>query len=138
MAAPVGMCAICGTMREPRIVPDVSDYLSGDRFALIQCRACGYARTDPIPDDLARYYPTRYRRFNAVGASVLRRLYLRRVNGWLAHLPATGTAVEIGSGTGWMLGALRARGWRAIGSERELGAAITARDASGAPVFVGD
>ena len=120
------------------MVRDVRDYLSGDRFELHQCRRCGYARTEPVPRDLGRYYPQRYRRFNAFGAFVLRRLYLRRVDGWLARLPGGGVALEIGSGTGWMLGALRDRGWKAIGSERELGAAVVARVASAAPVFVGD
>ena len=131
-------CAICGNVGAPRILPGVRDHLSGDRFALVQCRRCGFARTDPVPTDLDRYYPERYRRFNAIGAFVLRRLYLRRVTAWLARLPTSGTALEIGAGTGWMLGALRSRGWRAIGSERELRAAAIARDASRAPVFVGD
>ena len=138
MRATTGACAICGSAAAPRIVRDVRDYLTGDRFELAQCRRCGYARTEPVPTDLRRYYPQRYRKFNALGALVLRRLYLRRVDGWLARLPATGVALEIGSGTGWMLGALRARGWRAIGSEREVGAARIARKASGASIFVGD
>jgi SAM-dependent methyltransferase len=46
--------------------------------------------------------------------------------------------LEIGSGTGWMLGAFRARGWTAAGSERSTAGAIAARDASGVPMFVGD
>jgi len=138
MRATTEVCSICESVGAPRVVRDVRDYLSGDRFELRQCRRCGYARTEPVPTDLGRYYPQRYRRFNALGAFVLRQLYLRRVDSWLARLPARGVAVEIGSGTGWMLGALRARGWKAIGSERELGAAVVARAASAAPVFVGD
>lgn len=138
MRTATASCAICGTVAAPVVMPDVRDYLTADLFTLVRCRACGYARTDPMPASLDRYYPNRYRRFNPVAAVVLRRLYRRRVDGWLTRLPATGAALEIGCGTGWMLGALRARGWRAIGSERSVAAVAVARSASGAPVFVGD
>ena len=94
--------------------------------------------TDPVPLSMDAYYPPRYRRFNALAAFVLRRLYLRRVDGWHARLPSAGVALELGSGTGWMLRALRQRGWLAIGSERTVTAAAAARDGAGAPLFVGD
>ena len=94
--------------------------------------------TDPVPLSLDRYYPPRYRRFNPFAVFVLRRLYLRRVDGWLARLPRRGVALELGAGTGWMLRALREHGWTAIGSERTVPAAATARDAARVPIFVGD
>ena len=94
--------------------------------------------TDPVPISLDRYYPPRYRRFNAVAAFVLRRLYLRRVDGWLARIPKSGVALELGSGTGWMLRALRERGWLAVGSERTVTVAVAAREGAGVPMFVGD
>jgi len=94
--------------------------------------------TDPVPISLDRYYPPRYRRFNALAAFVLRRLYLRRVDGWLARIPKSGVALELGSGTGWMLRALRERGWLAVGSERTVTAAVAAREGVGVPMFVGD
>lgn len=138
MAETIEPCTVCRSAAAPRILPDARDYLTGDRFEVVQCVQCGFARTEPVPNDLGPYYPRRYRRFSAFGTFVLRRLYLRRVDGWLDRLPATGSALEIGAGPGWMLGALRARGWQAIGSERELGAAKIARAGSGAPLFVGD
>jgi SAM-dependent methyltransferase len=116
----------------------VLDYVTGEGFQLVQCRRCGFAMTDPVPISMDPYYPPRYRRFNALAAFVLRRLYLRRVDGWLARLPAKGVALEIGSGTGWMLRALRERGWLAVGSERTVAAATAARDGAGVPMFVGD
>jgi len=94
--------------------------------------------TDPVPLSLDRYYPPRYRRFNPFAVFVLRRLYLRRVDGWLARLPRRGVALELGAGTGWVLRALREHGWTAIGSERTVPAAATARDAARVPIFVGD
>jgi SAM-dependent methyltransferase len=94
--------------------------------------------TDPVPISLDRYYPPRYRRFNPLAVFVLRRLYLRRVDRWVKRLPARGLALELGSGTGWMLRALRERGWLAVGSERTVAVAAAARDAAGVPMFVGD
>jgi SAM-dependent methyltransferase len=132
------MCDVCGDSGAPRRIDGVYDYITGERFALSRCRRCGFARTDPVPASLDRYYPDRYRRFSPLAATILRRLYLRRVDGWLRRLPARGRVLEIGAGTGWMLGAFRARGWLAVGSERSLASAITARDASGAAMFVGD
>jgi SAM-dependent methyltransferase len=132
------MCVVCGAVERPRVRPDVRDYVTGEQFQLVQCRSCGFAMTDPVPISLDRYYPPRYRRFNAVAAFVLRRLYLRRVDGWLSGLPPAGLALELGSGTGWMLRALRERGWLAVGSERTVAVAAAARDAAGVPIFVGD
>jgi SAM-dependent methyltransferase len=116
----------------------VRDYVTGEEFQLLQCRSCGFALTDPVPLSMDRYYPPRYRRFNPLAAFVLRRLYLRRVDDWLARLPTAGLALELGSGTGWMLRALRERGWVAVGSERTVAAAAAAREGSGVPMFVGD
>ena len=95
MRATTEVCSICESVGAPRVVRDVRDYLSGDRFELRQCRRCGYARTEPVPTDLGRYYPQRYRRFNALGAFVLRQLYLRRVDSWLARLPARGKSRRV-------------------------------------------
>ncbi|TMF26161.1 MAG: class I SAM-dependent methyltransferase [Chloroflexi bacterium] len=131
-------CAICGSTDPPRRWRDVVDYVTGDSFAIVQCHVCGFGVTEPLPGSLDRYYPTRYRRFNALAARVLHGLYLRRVDGWLRRLPPTGLALEVGAGTGWMLRALRERGWRALGNERSLEAALAARAAAGVPIFVGD
>jgi len=105
-------------------------------FTLERCGRCGFARTVPSPASLDRYYPDRYRRYGRLSSSVLRFLYRRRVRAWLSHLPREGTALELGSGTGWMLEALRSAGWDAVGTERTPEAArIAAR--SGAEVRVG-
>ena len=131
-------CAVCGAADPPRVRRGVSDYVTGDRFDVVQCRRCGFATTHPVPASLDRYYPPRYRRFNPFAAFVLHRLYLRRVDRWLARLGPSGLALEIGSGTGWMLRSLRERGWRAVGSERSAEAAAAARTMAGVPMFVGD
>ena len=132
------VCVVCGTFGPPRIQRGVCDYVTGEYFQILRCRRCGFGLTDPVPISMDRYYPPRYRRFNSLAAFVLHRLYLRRVGGWHGRLARVGVALELGSGTGWMLRALRERGWMAVGSERTVAAAVAARDAAGAPMFVGD
>lgn len=131
-------CEICASTDRPRIRSGVRDYVTGGTFQLIECRRCGFARTDPVPPDVDRYYPARYRGFNRLATLVLRQLYRRRVAGWSDRLPDPGLALEIGAGAGWMLHALRERDWHVIGSERNAEAAATTRRGSDLPVFVGD
>lgn len=129
-------CEICGGA-DRRIIKGVADRVTGERFHVIRCARCGFGRTEPVPSSLDHYYPSRYRRFGRLSRALLHRMYLRRVDGWRSRLPASGLALEIGAGTGWMLRALRERGWRAIGSERTAQAAAVVRSAAGVPAFAG-
>ena len=129
-------CAICGSVDEPQVTRGVRDHVTDEEFRLLRCPRCGFTRTDPVPESLDRYYPARYRRYGRLSSWILRSLYRRRVASWLAHLPARGRALELGSGTGWMLEALRGAGWEAAGTERTAEAARIAA-ASGADVRVG-
>ena len=131
------MCGVCGSRDAPRVTSGTIDYVTGGQFTIVQCRACDFGLTRPRPSDLEPYYPMRYRRFNRLGTGLLRWLYRRRIAGWMTRLPATGRALEVGSGSGWMLRALRERGWDAIGTERTAETARIATDASGATVLVG-
>jgi SAM-dependent methyltransferase len=114
------------------------DRVTGEVFDLVRCTGCGFARTDPLPAEMDRYYSSSYRQYGRIAAAALRGLYRRRVARWRRHLPDQGVALEIGAGQGWMLRALLEAGWSAMGSERTYEAAATLRDVSGAPVFVGD
>ena len=130
-------CAICGSTGEPIVTTGVGDHVTHETFRLLRCKACGFTRTDPVPPSLDAYYPERYRRYGRLSSLILRSLFRRRVSAWLARLPSRGRALELGSGTGWMLEALRAAGWDAAGTERTADAARIAADASGADVRVG-
>jgi len=99
---------------------------------------CVLGHTEPEPASLDRYYPPRYRQYGGLTLRALRALYGRRVGGWLRHLPSEGRAFEVGCGEGWMLRALRDRGWRVVGSERSAAGARAAADINGIPMFVGD
>lgn len=44
----------------------------GDAFEVLQCAGCGHGVTDPVPDDLAAWYPTTYQQHVAQGGLTTR------------------------------------------------------------------
>jgi SAM-dependent methyltransferase len=100
----------------------------------IRCRACGVATTDPWPseEELDQAYAGAYRpavgRFSGPGDTLLRwtRSSLARR---LDRIAPPGAVLDVGSGAGDLLVALRARGRVVLGTERSP-AAPAARAAS--------
>ncbi|MGE5408163.1 MAG: class I SAM-dependent methyltransferase [Syntrophothermus sp.] len=101
----------------------------GERLpGLIRCRACGVGTTDPWPSDaqLDAAYAGPYRpaagRFSWFGDALL-----RRSRGSLAarldRVAPRGPVLDVGSGEGALVSALRRRGRAATGIEREPGGA---------------
>jgi SAM-dependent methyltransferase len=84
------------------------------------------------------FYPARYRKYGAMTAAALRRIYRWRVHGWSRRFAAPGRALEVGCGDGWMLAALRDNGWHVIGSERAIDSARAAAALNRVATFVGD
>jgi SAM-dependent methyltransferase len=113
-ARPALACAWCGATFDSR-----SKALAGRR----ECASCGAATTDPQPTDeqLELAYSTWYRpdsgRFAGPGDRVLslsRGLLARRLD----RIAPPGPILDVGSGDGSLLRALRARGRHATGLER--------------------
>jgi SAM-dependent methyltransferase len=110
---PAAICAWCSAPFEP-----AASRISGRRH----CTFCGADTADPWPteDELERAY-ARYRpesgRFAGIGDSVL-----RRTRGSLAaridRIAPPGPVLDVGSGDGTLLDALRDRGREAFGLER--------------------
>jgi len=132
------LCGACGSRTLEVWLEHAFDYITGAEFSVRRCVQCGLGHTEPEPASMDRFYPARYRQYGGLTLKALRALYGRRVSGWLRHLPRTGRACEVGCGEGWMLRALRDRGWRVVGSERSVAGARAAVAANGIPMFVGD
>jgi SAM-dependent methyltransferase len=128
-----------------RALFQAQDYISGDRFSLQECRACGLVRTIPrsLPDTLDHYYPDGYygqqRRYGALVECLLRWLYSYRA--WMLSrvaAPRPARVLDIGCGRGQLLQALRARGWEVAGTELSDRSAAYARDVLRIDVQTGD
>jgi SAM-dependent methyltransferase len=121
-----------------------SDPVTGDRFDITKCTACGLARTHPQPaaSELDRYYPAgyhasadRYLLGLERALSVVHRARIRRIERLTG---GPGRVVDVGCGPGWFLDQMRRRGWETRGTERSAGAAQHARDVLNLDVRVQD
>ena len=135
--ANIPVCAICGAKVATRWLEPARDYVTGHPFSVWRCGVCDVAITVPQPASLDPYYVSQYRRYSPFTVSILRWLYRRRADAWVRTLGTPGIILEIGCGEGWMLAALREKGWRVVGIERTLDAVRPARGERSLPVFVG-
>ncbi len=111
------------------------DYITGDRFTLERCRACGLVRTAPAPSGAAqsRYYPPGY-----YGHSKRYGVLIERLIDWLYAFRTRlieitnglepGRVLDIGCGRGLLLHQLRRRGWDVAGTELSEDSARYARE----------
>ena len=128
-------CAICGSHG---LQPDrATDYITDTPFTVRRCTKCGFGRTEPLPPSMDAFYPAGYRQYSGLTLAMLRLLYAWRVKGWSRRLGRPGRALEIGCGDGWMLAALRDRGWSVLGNERSLAGARSAAAINHVSTFVG-
>jgi SAM-dependent methyltransferase len=122
------------------------DYITGHRFEVAHCDACGFAVTTPQPaaEQMAAYYPPGYygapggRRFPAVVERLQQKLYESRVR--LVESVAAGArgrVLDVGCGRGLLLREFQRRGWEVQGTELSGQAAGYARDVLKLPVQTG-
>jgi SAM-dependent methyltransferase len=127
------------------------------RFAVVRCDSCGLVRTEPQPSDPGAYYPADYYSYGAPSVSALmqaavasaygrkpRRLRDRVLAGLAAArmsaLPPgpQGDLLDVGCGSGGMLLAFEAAGWRGHGVEIDPDAVAAAHAAGLERVRAGD
>ena len=125
---------------------DAADYVSGDGFRIVQCRACGLSFTSPVPapETLGRYYPEEYYgslegpRFPPIVERIQDFLYRGRVRRVERALGSRGGRVlDFGCGKGFLLRAFRQRGWQVDGVELSEQSARHGREVLGLSVQVG-
>jgi 2-polyprenyl-3-methyl-5-hydroxy-6-metoxy-1,4-benzoquinol methylase len=101
--------------------------MTGGRFDIVHCDACGMAATSPVPPDLRPYYPSEWyggqQRFRQGIDRTLGMFYRARASKVedavrrLIPLGPSPAVLDVGCGRGLTLAALRDRGWRVTGCE---------------------
>jgi 2-polyprenyl-3-methyl-5-hydroxy-6-metoxy-1,4-benzoquinol methylase len=130
-------CGCCGGDAWSAKIADLNDYITHEVFQIDQCNACGLQMTQPLPggDEIARYYPPRYRGnrhgFTGSTRSALRRRVVE------SYFPRgfKGRILDIGCGDGSFARLMKAHGWDVSATEidsatveRLRGIGIDARD----------
>jgi len=131
------VCDLCGCAQtHPLLTVEDRIYGLPGKFKLVRCDECGLVFLNPRPDraSIGLYYPDLdYHAFQKPAAwkeALLARRNTREAERLLADRGSGSTTVlEIGCGTGDLLGALHAGGASVTGIEPNEAAAQTARDA---------
>jgi SAM-dependent methyltransferase len=121
------------------------DFITGHKFEVAHCVACGFAVTtpQPAPSEIGNYYPCGYygalgdRRFPKVVEVLQEALYTHRVRKIEAALGKKGRVLDVGCGRGWLLKEFRRQGWEVQGTELSDSAATYARQVLNLPVETG-
>lgn len=132
-------CPVC---RSAEIAPvlEASDHtVSGEVFAIWECRNCGLRFTQDVPDAgaIGKYYQSEdYISHSETRKGIINRLYhqvrrraLHQKLGWINRYAQQqpGTLLDIGCGTGAFLQTMQQAGWKATGTEPDEQARENAR-----------
>jgi SAM-dependent methyltransferase len=109
-------------------------YTGKGPFGYQRCCRCGalYAAESLSPSELAPYYPTHYAAYvdraarSRLGAMAQQVGLLKRCRA-VERLRTGGRLLDVGCGAGAFVETMQARGWSAVGLERDAGAAQAAR-----------
>jgi SAM-dependent methyltransferase len=134
-------CPLCGRA-DPEALYAAEDHVSGQRFGLVRCRACGLVWTNPRPSgpELARYYPASYygpagRRFGFGLERLVRQFRRHAADRISRQVAGPGCILEVGSGRGTLLAEMARRGWQAVGTEFAASLSGAAVDTLGITVY---
>lgn len=122
------LCPICNTGKFQTYLVCKDYTVSGEFFSIMSCQKCGFKFTNPRPDEeeIGRYYESEnYISHSNTKKGLLNKTYqlVRKyaIDGKVRMLeklkPEQKTILDIGSGTGEFLSALKKAGWKTYGLE---------------------
>ena len=123
----IEQCPVCGH-RENKLFLKTKDYfLTGEEFDLVQCAACSFVYTNPVPEEkhIFSYYDSpeysshelkKYSLFNSIYAKA-RRINIRNKYRIISGYKKTGSILDVGCGTGELLKYFRDKEWKTTGIE---------------------
>jgi 2-polyprenyl-3-methyl-5-hydroxy-6-metoxy-1,4-benzoquinol methylase len=122
-------CPLCSSSDISLHLKCKDHFISGEEFSLFKCNACGFIFTQNHPDEnsIAKYYQSDdYISHSDSSKGLLNKLYklvrdlmLRRKTSHIQNATGlkTGKLLDIGCGTGYFAGAMKAAGWEVKGIE---------------------
>jgi 2-polyprenyl-3-methyl-5-hydroxy-6-metoxy-1,4-benzoquinol methylase len=142
-------CPVClnpTTFRTALTGSDVLFEATTKSFNLSGCRACDCLFIDPLPadDEIAGFYPTKYWWKPSAGIlksleGVYRKMALRDHVSFISRAAQSSgpTLLDVGCGSGTLIGLLKQRGFNVRGFDSSAEAAAIAKSESGVDVVVG-
>ena len=130
----INNCKICDGS-EFKLFLNTKDYFyTKEEFTLSKCNNCGFVFTNPVPENLGRYYDTEeYLSHDTANVNIISKIYgfirnlniSRKYNIVSSYVPR-GTILDIGCGTGELLAFFKKNGWKTKGVEPNQKARQTA------------
>ncbi len=123
----IEQCPVCGH-RDSKLFLKTKDYfLTGEEFNLVQCNACSFVYTNPVPDEkqIFSYYDSpeynshalkKHNFFNYIYERA-RRINIRNKYRIISGYKKTGNILDVGCGTGELLKYFRDKRWQTAGIE---------------------
>jgi 2-polyprenyl-3-methyl-5-hydroxy-6-metoxy-1,4-benzoquinol methylase len=138
-------CPICNSLNFNELIQCVDNTVSHEKFSIVECSACRFRFTNPIPDEneIIKYYKsedyishsdTKKGMINTIYHQV-RKISLKNKLKLINSLSKKGTLLDVGCGTGYFLKACKEDGWKVEGTEpdpdaRKLAEELTKSDVS--------
>ncbi|HTL82123.1 MAG TPA: class I SAM-dependent methyltransferase [Bacteroidia bacterium] len=123
----IDSCPICESKDQTSALTCKDYTVSKDDFNIVQCRACGFAFTNPRPvlEELGAYYESdEYISHSNTKKGLVSSLYqrvrrrtLQRKLSLINALSPKGSLLDIGCGTGEFLNTMKQAGWNTTGIE---------------------
>ncbi len=118
-------CPICSESNFLPYITTKDYFFTQEEFKLVKCSNCGFVITDPIPDDLSKYYETTEYlshdtdKKGVIGSlySYLRNINLKRKYSLITKFIPSGSLLDIGCGTGEVLHYFKNKNWIVTGIE---------------------
>ena len=131
------LCNVCGSA-DWKVHSTPTDYISGEKFQVVQCSHCHLIFVHPQPDRavISKYYPSGHQRAEPAAYEKM------DANSRLKFIDElvvehSGSALDVGCGKGLFLAGLRERGWQVAGTELSEVSSAYARS-QGLPVLTTD
>ncbi len=133
-------CPICQHTDLVSVFDVIDQLVSRDSFTLLECKKCGCRLTNGAPDIASspQYYQSEnYISHSNTSTGLINRIYqlvrkqtLRQKVKWVERSTGQsgGRILDVGSGTGAFVAALRKAGWQADGLEPDATARMVAQD----------